>query len=68
MQELDLVSHIPDSVKLNDVLYIVEEKMLTQALEESNYVQAHAAEILGITKSLLQYKMKKYGIKKQKPK
>ena len=68
MQELDLVSHIPDSVKLNDVLYIIEEKMLTQALEESNYVQAHAAEILGITKSLLQYKMKKYGISKQKPK
>ncbi len=67
MEELDLVSHIPDSVKLNDVLYLVEEKMLTQALEESNYVQAHAAEILGITKSLLQYKMKKYGIKKQKP-
>ena len=67
MQELDLVSHIPDSVKLNDVLYIIEEKMLTQALEESNYVQAHAAEILGITKSLLQYKMKKYGISKQKP-
>jgi two-component system NtrC family response regulator len=67
IEELDLVSHIPDSVKLNDVLYLVEEKMLTQALEESNYVQAHAAEILGITKSLLQYKMKKYGIKKQKP-
>lgn len=68
MQEFDLVQHIPDSVKLNEVLYIVEEKMLAQALEESNHVQAHAAEILGITKSLLQYKMKKYGIKKQKPK
>ncbi len=68
MQEFDLVSHIPDSVKLNDVLYIIEEKMLTQALEESSYVQAHAADILGITKSLLQYKMKKYGISKQKPK
>jgi len=67
-QELDLVKLIPESVKLNDVLYIVEEKMLIQALEESNHVQAHAAEILGITKSLLQYKMKKYGIMKQKPK
>ncbi len=67
-QELDLIKLIPESVKLNDVLYIVEEKMLTQALEESNHVQAHAAEILGITKSLLQYKMKKYGIMKKKPK
>ncbi len=68
MQEFDLIQHIPDSVKLNEVLYIVEEKMLSQALEECNYVQAHAAEILGITKSLLQYKMKKYGIRKKKPK
>lgn len=67
-QELDLFQLIPDSVKLNDVLYIVEEKMLTQALEESNNIQARAAEMLGITKSLLQYKMKKYGIMKQKPK
>lgn len=67
-QELDLFQFIPDSVKLNDVLYIVEEKMLTQALEESNNIQARAAEMLGITKSLLQYKMKKYGIMKQKPK
>ena len=67
-QELDLMQFIPDSVKLNDVLYIVEEKMLIQALEEANHVQARAAEMLGITKSLLQYKIKKYGIKKQKPK
>ena len=67
-KELDLMQFIPESVKLNDVLYIVEEKMLIQALEEANHIQARAAEILGITKSLLQYKIKKYGIKKQKPK
>ena len=67
-QELDLLKLIPDTVKLNEVLYIVEEKMLNQALEEANHFQAHAAEILGITKSLLQYKIKKYGIEKQKPK
>ena len=65
-QELDILQLIPDSVKLNDVLYLVEEKMLNEALQTSNFVQARAAEVLGITKSLLQYKMKKYGIKKQK--
>ena len=64
-QELDLLKLIPDSVKLNDVLYLVEEKMLNEALERSNFIQARAAETLGITKSLLQYKMKKYGIKKK---
>lgn len=67
-KELDLAQLIPDDVTLNDVLYIVEDKMLNQALEQTNHVQARAADMLGITKSLLQYKMKKYGIKKQKPK
>jgi two-component system, NtrC family, response regulator len=65
-QGLDLKQLIPATVGLNDVLYAVEEKMLHQALDESNHVQARAAESLGITKSLLQYKMKKYGIKKKK--
>jgi len=65
-QEFDVLRLIPETVQLNDVLYTVEEKMLLRALEDTAYVQARAAEQLGITKSLLQYKMKKYGIKKQK--
>ncbi len=65
-QEFDVLRLIPDTVELNDVLYTVEEKLLLRALEDTGYVQARAAERLGITKSLLQYKMKKYGIKKQK--
>jgi two-component system NtrC family response regulator len=65
-REFDVMRMIPDSVELNDVLYTVEEKLLLRALEETGHVQARAAEKLGITKSLLQYKMKKYGIKKQK--
>jgi two-component system NtrC family response regulator len=63
---MDLGQLIPDSVELNEVLYAVEEKMLNRALETTGFVQARAAEKLGITKSLLQYKMKKYGIKKGK--
>ncbi len=65
-QEMDLSQLIPDSVGLNDVLYTIEEKMLKQALENTGYVQSRAAEKLGITKSLLQYKMKKYRIRKKK--
>ncbi len=65
-QEVDILNFIPDSVELNDVLYTVEERLLNRALEKTGHVQARAAEQLGITKSLLQYKMKKYGIKKQK--
>jgi len=40
--------------------------MLRQALDETGHVQSRAAEKLGITKSLLQYKMKKYRIRKKK--
>lgn len=65
-KNLDLKQLVPDSASLNEVLYSVEEKMLLNALEETNHVQARAAEQLGITKSLLQYKMKKYRIKKKR--
>ena len=61
----DIFQLIPETALLNDVLYSVEEKMLNRALEDTSFVQARAAEKLGITKSLLQYKMKKYGIKKK---
>jgi two-component system NtrC family response regulator len=65
-QEMDLSQLIPSSVGLNEVLYAIEEKMLIQALDETGHVQSRAAEKLGITKSLLQYKMKKYSIDKKK--
>ena len=65
-KDFELSQLIPDDAKLNDVLYAVEDTMLHEALDATGYVQARAAEKLGITKSLLQYKMKKYGIKKKK--
>jgi two-component system, NtrC family, response regulator len=64
-RDLDLGQVIPADAGLNDVLYAIEDRMLNQALDDTAYVQARAAEKLGITKSLLQYKMKKYGIKKK---
>jgi two-component system NtrC family response regulator len=65
-QDVDLEPLIPENTSLADVLYTIEEKMLVKALNDTVNVQARAAEKLGITKSLLQYKMKKYGIKKKK--
>ena len=64
--ELDLNQIIPAEAQLNDVLYTVEKKMLLNALDDCEYVQARAADKLGITKSLLQYKMKKFQISKKK--
>ncbi|MDR3090319.1 MAG: sigma-54 dependent transcriptional regulator [Desulfobulbaceae bacterium] len=63
--DINLKDLVPENVSLNEVLYAVEEKMLKRALEDTGYIQARAAEQLGITKSLLQYKMKKYRIKKK---
>ncbi len=65
-RELNLEQVIPKDAGLNDVLYAIEDKMLNQALDDTSFIQARAAEKLGITKSLLQYKMKKYGIKRRK--
>ncbi len=47
---------------LMDTLDAIEEKMIRQALKQSGNVQAQAAKILGISRSNLQYKLKKYGI------
>ena len=40
----------------------LERRMIQRALDEHKGVAAHAAEALGITKSNLAYKMKKYGL------
>ncbi len=56
----------PD-IRLPDILDAIEKKLLLRAMEQADYVQTRAAKSLGITKSLLQYKMKKFSIKK-KPK
>jgi two-component system NtrC family response regulator len=63
---LDINQFIPDNLGLSDVLNGIEEKLVRKALEEAKFVQARAAEKLGITKSLLQYKMKKYKLKLKK--
>jgi len=39
--------------------------MVLSALDKADYVQTKAADALGITKSLLQYKMKKHSIVKR---
>jgi len=63
---LELSQFIPEELGLSDVLNGIEEKLVRQALEDANHVQARAAEKLGITKSLLQYKMKKYKLRRKK--
>jgi transcriptional regulator with GAF, ATPase, and Fis domain len=60
--DLPFNSIIPSGAKLTEVLELIEKKMITQALVISGHVQARAAEMLGIEKNLLKYKMKKYDL------
>ena len=53
---------IPANAPLYETLAMVERAMIERALKISNNVQSHAAEILGIGKSNLNQKIKKYEL------
>jgi two-component system NtrC family response regulator len=59
---VDIDLFIPLTKPLPEALEQIEEQMIRRALEASGQVQVRAAEMLGITKSLLQYKLKKYHL------
>jgi two-component system NtrC family response regulator len=61
-EELDIDRFIPSDVPLQETLEKIEEKLIIRALRLNDNVQSHAAEKLGITKSLIQHKIKKYNI------
>jgi len=54
---------ISDNAQLYETLEMVEKSMIERALAISGNVQSHAAELLGIGKSGLNQKIKKFGIK-----
>jgi two-component system, NtrC family, response regulator len=60
--QFDIDRFIPSSIPLQEALSKIEENMIRRALSQSDNIQAHAARMLGITKSLMQHKMKKYQI------
>jgi len=60
--ELNVEKFIPLHSPLQKTLEEIEEKMVRRALAQCGNVQAHAADQLGITKSLMQHKIKKYNI------
>ncbi len=60
--DFDVERFIPPGVPLPGALEQIEEKLIRRALVQCGNVQSHAADMLGITKSLIQHKMKKYNI------
>ncbi len=60
--EIDIEKFIPAGAPLHKTLEQIEERLIRRALKNCNNVQSHAADMIGITKSLFQHKMKKYNI------
>ena len=56
------VDLLPVQLDLADTLNKIEAAIIRRALVRADLVQVKAAELLNISKSLLQYKLKKYGI------
>ncbi|MBO4684968.1 MAG: sigma-54-dependent Fis family transcriptional regulator, partial [Desulfovibrio sp.] len=56
------VDLLPVQLDLADTLQKIEAALIRRALVRAELVQVKAAELLNISKSLLQYKLKKYGI------
>jgi len=56
------VDMLPTAINLPDTLEKIEAALIRRALAKSEFVQVKAADLLGISKSLLQYKLKKYKI------
>jgi two-component system NtrC family response regulator len=56
------VDLLPVTINLNETLEKIETALIRRALARSNLIQVKAAEMLGISKSLLQYKLKKYKL------
>ena len=61
-EDLSIDGFIPLDVPLQRTLEKIEEGLIRRALKQCSNVQSRAAEMLGITKSLIQHKMRKYNI------
>jgi len=53
---------LPVELNLADTLDKLEAALIRRALARADFVQVKAADLLGISKSLLQYKLRKYSI------
>jgi two-component system NtrC family response regulator len=57
-----MIDSIPTGAKLYETLELIEKEMIERALKMADNVQSHAAAILGIGKSGLNQKIKKYNL------
>ncbi len=61
-EKIDLDKIVPRNLTLAEALEQIEGKLIVRALKASNNVQSKAAEMLGISRRVMHYKIKKYGM------
>jgi sigma-54 specific flagellar transcriptional regulator A len=62
----DVVASLPeDGLDLRDHLAQIELRLIREALERSEGVVAHAAQLLGLRRTTLAEKLRKYGIDRE---
>ena len=61
-EEIDFDKIVPQDLTLDKALEHIEEKLIVRALKSTDNVQSRAAEMLGISRHSMHYKMKKYGM------
>jgi len=61
---VELIKHevLEGRISFEDAERDFEKDIILEALKKSNYVQTKAADLLGISRRILKYKMDKYGI------
>jgi len=61
-EKIELDKLVPQNLNLNEALEHIEGQLILRALKASNNVQSKAAELLGISRRMMHYKMRKYGM------
>ncbi|MBA7703760.1 Regulatory protein AtoC [subsurface metagenome] len=54
----------PEEIPFEQRVENFEKKLIIDALEKTDWIQTKAADLLGTTRSIIRYKVKKYGIKR----
>ncbi len=62
-EKIELDRIVPRNLNLNEALERIEGQLILRALKASDNVQSRAAEMLGISRHVMHYKMKKYGLR-----
>jgi DNA-binding NtrC family response regulator len=60
--EKNFLGELPENIELTKILETVERDLITKALQKASGVQAEAARRLGISRSDIAYKIKKYNL------